>query len=235
MEKENKTKKQLLEEIEELRIRLEEAEETLSAVRSGEVDALVVSGPQGDQVFTLTGAERAYRVLIETMNEGAVVLSADGTILYCNRRFAELVSVPLEQIVGSNFTRFVAESDKPKYEILLQAGLKGKSNGEITCLIHHSNPVHLHLSFSPLPPDMSGDVCIMASDITELKQKEEELRHAHDTLEQQVIERTATLTETIGELAASRLAAMNMMEDAVAAVPFSLDSGRFAPETPLIP
>jgi PAS domain S-box-containing protein len=217
MEKEGKNKKQLFEEIEELRIRLEESAETLSAIRSGEVDAIVVSGPLGDQVFTLTGAERAYRVLIEEMNEGAVVLSADGTILYCNRRFAELVSVPLEQIVGSNFTRFVAESDKPKYDILLHAGLKGKSNGEITCLIHDGNPVHLYLSFSPLPPDMSGDVCIMASDITELKQKEEELRHAHDTLEQQVAERTATLTKTIGELAASRLAAINMMEDAVEA------------------
>jgi two-component system, cell cycle sensor histidine kinase and response regulator CckA len=217
MEKGNETKKQLFQEIEELRIRLKEAEETISSIRSGEVDAIVVSGLQGEQVFTLTSAERAYRVLIEEMNEGAIVLSADGIILYCNRRFAELLSVPLEQIAGSNFTRFIAESDKPKYEILLQAGLKGKSNGEITCLIHHSNPLHLYLSFSPLPPDMSGDVCIMASDITELKQKEEELRHAHDTLEQQVAERTATLTETIGELAASRLAAINMMEDAVEA------------------
>ena len=137
MKKENKTKKQLLEEIEELRIRLEEAEETLRTIRSGGVDALIVSGPQGDQLFTLTGAERAYRVLISEMNEGAVVLSADGIILYCNRRFAELVSVPLEQIVGSNFTRFVAESDKPKYDILLQAGLTNPVISRLTYDAHN--------------------------------------------------------------------------------------------------
>lgn len=41
-------------ELEELRQRLQEAEETLDAIRSGEVDALVVSGPSGEKVFTLS-------------------------------------------------------------------------------------------------------------------------------------------------------------------------------------
>ncbi len=42
---------------ENLRERVTELEETLRAIRSGEVDAVVVSAPQGDQVFTLQGAE----------------------------------------------------------------------------------------------------------------------------------------------------------------------------------
>ena len=41
----------------ELRVRLEEAEETLRAIRSGDVDALVVEGPAGSQVFTLQGVD----------------------------------------------------------------------------------------------------------------------------------------------------------------------------------
>ena len=65
-------------ELEELRQRLQEAEETLDAIRSGEVDALVVSGPSGEKVFTLEGAEHPYRVLVESMNEGAISLSLDG-------------------------------------------------------------------------------------------------------------------------------------------------------------
>jgi hypothetical protein len=40
-------------ELEELRQRLQEAEETLDAIRNGKVDALVVSGPSGEKVFTL--------------------------------------------------------------------------------------------------------------------------------------------------------------------------------------
>jgi hypothetical protein len=50
-------------EIAALRLRLSESEETLRAIRSGEVDTVVVAGKQGPQVFTLAGAEHAYRVL----------------------------------------------------------------------------------------------------------------------------------------------------------------------------
>jgi len=74
-----------------LRARLANAEETLGAIHTGEVDAVVVAGKQGPQVFTLEGAEHAYRVLIECMNEGALILAADGVILYANRSFARMV------------------------------------------------------------------------------------------------------------------------------------------------
>jgi PAS domain S-box-containing protein len=152
------------------------------------------------------------------MNEGAVVLSADGVVLYCNRRFAELVSVAPEQIAGSWFKQFFQNKDLQKYNDLLQAGLKGKTDGELTYIKNgNTHPIHLHLSFSPLPPELLGDVCIMAADITELKQKEEELRRSHETLEQQVIERTKELTEAVDELANKQRVALKMMNDAVEA------------------
>jgi PAS domain-containing protein len=88
---------------EELLLRLEEVEETLRAIRSGEVDALVVSGVQGDQVFTLRDAALPYQVLIEEMNEGALTLSLQGTILYCNSSFAEILGFPMEKILGESF------------------------------------------------------------------------------------------------------------------------------------
>src|ERR1700761_1238659 len=72
----------------ELRARLQEAEDTLDAIRNGDVDAVVVGGSAGQQVYTLQNADRPYRVLIEQMQEGALTLSDDGTILYCNERFA---------------------------------------------------------------------------------------------------------------------------------------------------
>ncbi|HVR64639.1 MAG TPA: PAS domain-containing protein, partial [Polyangia bacterium] len=64
------------------------AEQTLDAIRAGTVDALVIAGPEGEQIFTLKGADHRYRQLVETMNEGAVTVSADGVIAYCNLRFA---------------------------------------------------------------------------------------------------------------------------------------------------
>ena len=66
--------------VEELQRRLDEAEQTLEAIRSGSVDALVLSGPEGTRVFTLEGEDYRYRRLVETMNEGAAILAADESI-----------------------------------------------------------------------------------------------------------------------------------------------------------
>jgi signal transduction histidine kinase/ActR/RegA family two-component response regulator len=97
--------------LEELRTRLAEAEETLRAIRHGEVEAVVVEGPKGPQVYTLTTAEQPYRNLVELMQEGAVILTTGGDILYCNRRFAELVQLPLERVIGSGIDRFSTDAD----------------------------------------------------------------------------------------------------------------------------
>ncbi len=75
-------------ELAELRAHLAEAEETLRAIRNGEVDAVVVAAKEGPQVFTLQGAEHSYRVLIESVNEGVLTLTAGKTILYANQCFA---------------------------------------------------------------------------------------------------------------------------------------------------
>ena len=54
-----------------LRARLQEAEETLDAIRSGHVEALMISTPAGPRVFTLEGADHRYRRLVETMHAGS--------------------------------------------------------------------------------------------------------------------------------------------------------------------
>ena len=114
-------------ELEDLRTRLREAEETLSAIRNGEVDSLVVSGPNGDQVFSLKGAEQPYRVFVEQMLEGAVTIATDGTILYCNRRFAEMVHSRLEKVIGSQIKSFIRAADQPEMEQILASRPRPKS------------------------------------------------------------------------------------------------------------
>ncbi len=99
-------------EVADLRARLAELEETLGAIRSGEVDALIVNGPKGDQVYSLKGAEQPYRAFIEQMNEGALTLDPTGTILYCNRRFAEMIQIPLERIISKNILPFISAADR---------------------------------------------------------------------------------------------------------------------------
>ncbi|HTQ10102.1 MAG TPA: ATP-binding protein [Fimbriimonadaceae bacterium] len=91
----------------DLRLRLAEAEQTLDAIRSGLVDALIVRGLEGDQVFMLKGADEPYRLYVEAMREGAVTIDESGTILYCNRAFADMVGRALEGVIGSAFSDHV--------------------------------------------------------------------------------------------------------------------------------
>lgn len=106
-------------ELAELRLRLAEAEETLHAIRTGEVDAVVTAGKGGLQVFTLEGAGHAYRLLIESMNEGALTLTPDEMIVYANQCFAQMVGCPLEKVMGSSFRRFLSAEDRATLRSLL--------------------------------------------------------------------------------------------------------------------
>jgi PAS domain S-box-containing protein len=169
------THEQLTDEVADLRARLNEAGETLHAIRTGEVDAVLVLGPQGDQLFTLKGADDPYRVLIEEMNQGAVTLSADGSILYCNRRFADLLKMPLDEIVGLAFDAFIAPAERAAFAALLEAGRTGGSAGEITLCAGDGSAVPSQLALGPLPPDSAADICLIATDIGERREKEARL------------------------------------------------------------
>jgi two-component system sensor kinase len=168
------TKQELLDENANLRARLEEAEETLRAIRHGEVDALVVSGPQGDQVFTLKGADHTYRMLVESINEGAATLAADGKILYANRRLAEMLKLPLEKVITSAIVDYVDPPDRELFEALFSSRKLEAIQGEVCLRSADGGLVPTYLSLSSMQlealPDM---ICLVATDLTEQKRQEE--------------------------------------------------------------
>jgi PAS domain S-box-containing protein len=182
MKKDAKRKDKHLHQIEDLRMRLEEAEETLRAIRKGEVDALVVSGPQGDRIYTLKGAEQPYRVFVEAMNEGAVTLGPDKTILYCNNRFGELVKEPVERIIGSEIYKFIVPADTGSFESAFQSGMEGSSKVEILLKGGGGRLIPVILSLCPLESDDVQCVCMVVMDLTERKRAEEELKESEKQL-----------------------------------------------------
>lgn len=196
MSKNNITRHELFLENENLKKRLEETEETLRALKNGEIDALVIDGPKGEQVFTLKGAEHPYRVLVETMNEGAVTLSHNGTILYCNNRFGEMVKTPKEKAMGSSFGPFLIPTDKERFIELLEATRKKSVSAEMTIRATDGTRVPITLSISSLQVDNFEGFCIILTNITSIKKAEAELRKAHDELESRVEERTADILKS---------------------------------------
>jgi signal transduction histidine kinase/DNA-binding NarL/FixJ family response regulator len=155
------------EQIRSLTERLEEAEETLRAVRSGEIDAFIVQGPKGEQVYALRNAEQPYRNLIEDMLEGAAILTADGDIAYCNKRFAELVAVPLEDVVGGAMERFISKTDRPAYRALLAAG-SGKRRAQLTSADGRTIDVLLSFTTSVSDADDIERRNLIITDLSEL-------------------------------------------------------------------
>ena len=165
-------------ELAELRARLGEAEGALRAIRSGEVDAVVVTKTQGPQVFTLEGAGHAYRILIESMNEGALTLTADKMILYANQCFARMAGVPLEQVTGGSFRRFLSDDDGATLKRLLNRG--DKSGSKIQMLLNPAgrSPMPVQISIRPLARNGFDRPTfgMVVTDMTESRRTEELLR-----------------------------------------------------------
>jgi PAS domain S-box-containing protein len=165
-----KSNGELVAENEELRRSLDESRELLRAISSGEVDALIVSRPEGEQVFTLKGADQAYRILIEAMNDGAVTMTLDGTILYCNHRFAEMVKLPLEKVIGTSFFHFIPQIDSPAFKSLMQR----QSREELTLRTEDQGSLPVYISISSLQlAELKDTFCFVVTDLTDQKRNEE--------------------------------------------------------------
>lgn len=155
--------------IEEFRLRLAEAEDMLKAIRTGEVDALVINGPAGEQVYTLKGADHVYRIIVEEMSEAAITLSTEGTILYCNSRFADLVKKPLEGVMGASFAEFVMREHESTFRALLVA--KDKARAEIALRAGDDTTIPVYISSSRVMIDSCEAVCLIATDLTDQKRE----------------------------------------------------------------
>jgi PAS domain S-box-containing protein len=165
-------------ELVDLRARLADTLETLRAIRANEVDTVLVAGKHGDQVFTLQGAEHAYRVLIESMNEGALTLTVDKTILYANQCFAKMVKCPLEQVTGGSFRRFISAEDEAMLQPLVKRA--DKSGSKIQVLLNASDgsqmPVQISIRLLAKNGFKHAPVGLVVTDMTEARRNEEMLR-----------------------------------------------------------
>ncbi len=166
------TSQDLLARIAELEVRLAESEETLRAIRTGEVDALVVAGPEGEKVFTLEGADHPYRVLVQEMHEGTVTLGPGGLILYSNPQFAAMVGLPVQNVMGSRLERFLPIDERSMFAALFEAAQRDRSRGDIALLAEDGRRVPAYVSLNRLGAAGEEHVCAVITDLTEQRRGE---------------------------------------------------------------
>jgi PAS domain S-box-containing protein len=170
---------QLLQTNEDLRRRLEEAEDTLRALRAGEADAVLVD-TGGEQVFTLESADKPYWLLVAEMPYPAAMLTADGTIISCNRRFADLLLRPLPSLPGQPIQDFVPSHGWPVLQVLLRDGLVADAQGEVSFQRADGAPVAIYLGVRARREGALG-LCLMVTDLTEQRHYRE-LQHTQEAL-----------------------------------------------------
>ena len=184
MKKETYNKRDELEkELEELRYQLEEANETIEAIRTGQIDALVVQGDNGHQLYTLKSADHTYRVFIEKMTEGAVTLNFSGIILYCNSQFATMVNLPLSNVIGLPFEKFIAPEYKDKYKELFKRCWKVDCKEEVV-LSSGETQTPVQLSLTTLELDEGIALSIILTDLTAQKATQQQLKRNNEKLEE---------------------------------------------------
>ncbi|MBV9521389.1 MAG: PAS domain S-box protein, partial [Alphaproteobacteria bacterium] len=166
------------EEYEALLARYEEATELLRAIRHGEVDALLIEGAEGSRVYTVKSADEPYRILVEQMQEGAVTLTGDGAILYCNPRFAELVQAPSNQLIGSDVFPLVAAHDRASLVSLLLESARGPGRLEVSLQAADGSLVPVYLSCNAMSIAGERTLCLLVADLTEQRRMAEVLRQS---------------------------------------------------------
>ncbi len=164
---------------EALRAALEEAQQTLEAIQAGQVDALVIDGPAGQRIFSLAGADRPYRALIEQMQEGALILGSDGSIQYCNRAFAAFLRRPLETIAGGLIIQHLMPVELPAFISMLNRARVSSTHGEIAFRTVDGGEICTYVSLTPLADEGEESISMVVTDLTERKHAERLSSSAH--------------------------------------------------------
>ncbi|MBB6235519.1 PAS domain S-box-containing protein [Pedobacter sp. AK013] len=157
---------------EELRMQLEEANDIIHAIRSGEVDALVVNGENGHQLFTLKSADHTYRIFIEQMSQSALTLDASAHVLYCNSQLSRLLGLPLEKVIGLNFLTFFSKEDQATIREIINVAWKKDIRTEVNIISSSGASLSVQLSLKVLHLDEGTALSIIITDLTELKKNQ---------------------------------------------------------------
>jgi signal transduction histidine kinase len=171
-------------EIDALKERLEEATSVIEAIRDGNVDALVVNNDGQPQVYSIESADYTYRVLIEKFGEGALSLSEDGLILYCNEYFSTLLGMPMNKLVGTYFTEHIESPEL--FKKLMDNVKNGPSKGEIV-INCNDRKCHTYVSLTDMRPNVAA-IGAVVTDLSEKIKNEQALLEYQNQLESKVSE-----------------------------------------------
>ncbi|MEP6834423.1 MAG: PAS domain S-box protein [Gemmatimonas sp.] len=178
--------------------RLTEAEATVKAILSGEIDAVV--DPRSNSPVLLALAQKAlresearYRSIVETANEGIWMMNFDSTITFVNQRLADMLGYRPSEVVGRSFYDFIPPKGREEAGRRLKRASLGRAeesegtilqrSGQETWVLIKSNRIH----------DSAGEstgMLAMITDATRHRAAERALRES-EAEHRQIVESTS--------------------------------------------
>lgn len=123
----------------------------------------------------ISKTEEKYRLLVETMNEGLLIINTTADIVYVNLKFQEILKTPSNDLIGQNVSKYLCPESLP---LVLQEfekrkmGLKGNYEAQLQLNIHEIIPIQI--ASSPIfdeKGNFEGAVALI-TDLTERKKTE---------------------------------------------------------------
>jgi signal transduction histidine kinase len=176
----------LLSKVEDLKLRLSEAQEAIDAIKSGSVDAFAIRKDGKAEVFTLQSLDYAYRVLIEKFSEGALNLTLDGLIIYSNSYFSKLIDTPNEKVTGSYIFDYISVESRQQFQEHFDLARQGCSKTEITLCANKKN-IPVYVSLTNLQPQLAT-IGMIVTDLSEKKRNEQLIKIHTETLREKNVE-----------------------------------------------
>jgi len=198
---------------------MEEADQTLHAIRQGAVDAFVVQEAEGHRVYTLEGSDLPHSALVERMQQGAAMLDGGGCIVYCNLSLAELLGTSRQAVIGRLLQDLLAPADQAACQKLLRDSQIGSSEGEMRLRLADGNLIPANFSFSVLSRDKSA-TGVLVTDLTVRKQQSEFASRLQNMQDEERKRIARELHDSVGQL----LAAISMNNGIVQAQTHLLDA-----------
>ena len=202
-----------------LRQQIEDLRAALEAIRGGGVDAVVIPGPDGDQVYTLDNADRPYRTIVEKMGEGAATISSGGIILFANERLAQLLGRPRTDLLGLDVGELVPPGDRGTFDQAISVTADVTRRAEIDLRRADGETVPVLLSVTGADLDDVLIRCLVATDLTEQRHTRQALSNANTALLHKTVQLRATTRQLQQVLLPGSLPALDGIEAAARYLP----------------
>jgi PAS domain S-box-containing protein len=151
-------------------------EEVLTAISSGGVDAVVMGSGDQERVYTLTSADLPYRVLVESMGEGAVTVSEGGVVLYANAQLATFLGVARDSMIGRDLVDYLDESQQQALDDLLVSPAEGGTRrSELSLIASTGSMIPFLVAATDLDLEDVRVRCLVLTDLTMQKEMEQQM------------------------------------------------------------